>query len=454
MNSIFAKWALLPQGWSSDVLVTIDDLGNISSVEKTKRLLNSFSVDILLSAPVNLHSHAFQRAMSGLTERRGPESTDSFWTWRKLMYRFLDQLSPEDIEVITSFVQMEMLEAGYGCNVEFHYLHHQADGSHYTNLHELSERIISATVQSGIGLTLLPVLYEQGGCDNRVLGSGQCRFGNNLQSYLKICDGVNLSAKILPHDTVIGVAPHSLRAVRPDSIHTLSNVSQGPIHMHLAEQGAEVDEVVEFYGLRPTEWLLKNFEINHRWCLIHCTQMNDNETRALAQSQAVVGLCPITESSLGDGIFNGVIFREAEGRFGIGSDSNVRISLTEELRTLEYSQRLRDKSRSVFATSQKSTGRKIFELTCEGGAQAAGRNSGKIETGQLADLLSLNSQHVDLIGRTEDTILDSWIFSAGESLIDNVWSAGRHLVQGGKHVNNEEIIKKYRQTISRLQDVI
>ncbi|MFV2002786.1 MAG: amidohydrolase family protein, partial [Paracoccaceae bacterium] len=268
---------------------------------------------LLLPAPVNLHSHAFQRAMAGLTERRGKDASDSFWTWRRMMFRFLEQLTPDDIEAVTGFVQMEMLEAGFGASVEFHYLHHQADGTPYADIAEISTRGVAAAQCSGIGLTLLPVLYQQGGCDGRALGRGQARFGNDIDRFARLHAGAATALAGLPADCRVGVAPHSLRAVTPDGLKAAAALSPGPIHMHLAEQQAEVDEVKAAYGQRPTEWLLDNAEVNARWCLIHCTQMQAHETRALAATQAVAGLCPITESSLGDGIFDGKRFLDAGG---------------------------------------------------------------------------------------------------------------------------------------------
>ena len=378
MTVLWAQQALLESGWAQNVRVEIGDNGKIQSVEEDRQVEGN-QVGILLPAPVNAHSHAFQRAMAGLTERRGPDPSDSFWTWRQLMYRFLDQLTPEHIEAITAFVQMEMLEAGYATNVEFHYIHHQPGGVPYDNLAELSERVASATSQSGIGLTLLPVHYQFGGCDKRELGPGQIRFGNDFTRFEKLFQGAGESVEQLTPDCNFGLAPHSLRAVAPEDLPKLKQLANGgPIHLHLAEQVAEVEEVENSWGKRPVEWLLENVDVNKDWCLIHCTQMLEHETIALAGTGAVAGLCPITESSLGDGIFDGVRWFDEGGKIAIGSDSNIKISLAEELRTLDYSQRLRDRSRAALATPEKSTGRRLFDAMCEGGAQAAKRNSGVI----------------------------------------------------------------------------
>ena len=452
---VFAKAALLPTGWGKNIGVSIDSKGFISDVVVDDREKADVMVDVLLPAPANLHSHSFQRAMAGLTEKANPYKSDSFWSWRKLMYRFLDQLSPEDIESIAALVQMEMLKSGYCCNVEFHYLHHQAGGIPYSKIHELSSRIIAAADQSGIGLTLVPVLYQQGGCDGRNLTKGQIRFGNNLDSFVRLLEGAEKCLKEnLPHDAILGTAAHSLRAVSKENIQTLQTVSTGPIHMHIAEQPGEVEEVFTNFGARPIEWLMNNVEINSRWCLIHCTQMTNNEAISLAKTGAVAGLCPITESSLGDGIFNGKIFTGAGGLFGIGSDSNIRISLSEELRTLEYSQRLRDKSRAILSDTTKSTGRWIYENVCLGGSKAAARKTGNISRGFLADLVAIDHSAISLIGRQEDAIIDSWIFASDDRVVTDVWSAGRHMVKEGIHINERNIITRYRKTIARIEDLL
>ncbi|MEP6343490.1 MAG: formimidoylglutamate deiminase [Maricaulaceae bacterium] len=453
MPTIWAEQALTPQGWTSNVSVRIDGAGFIQSIETgtTADAVTDKRVGILLPAPTNIHSHAFQRAMAGMTERRGKNPADNFWAWRKLMYKFLGQLTPNDIEAIAAFVQMEMLEAGYGASVEFHYLHHHADGTAYDDLAETSARICAAAQSSGIGLTLLPVLYEQGGCDGRALGAGQIRFGNDFERYVKLLDAAKNHLSTLPQDCRIGVAPHSLRAVSRVSLQAIESLlPDSPIHIHLAEQVGEVDEVLAAYGQRPAEWLFDRHDVNERWCLIHATQMHPHETLAMARSGAVAGLCPMTEANLGDGIFDGQRYLKHDGRFAIGSDSNIRISLSEELRTLEYSQRLKHLGRAVLATETRSAGRVLFEGAALGGGYASGRKSGTIETGQLADLIALDQTHVDLIGKQGDTLLDSYIFAGDDRMMTDVWSAGRHLVAQGQHKNRDQITSRYRTVMSSL----
>jgi formimidoylglutamate deiminase len=450
MTKIFANKILTSSGWKENITVEVNADGHIEKLGTDTKEYDHH-VGCLLPAPVNAHSHSFQRAMSGLTEYRGPNPKDSFWTWRKLMFKFLKQLDPDIVEAVAAFVQMEMLEAGFSTNVEFHYLHHSESGRPYDDIAEMSQRIISAANQSGIGLTLLPVFYQYGGCDLRALEDGQIRFGNNLDQFQTLFQRVSKILETSSPDTFLGLAPHSLRAVDPKDLIELVNIAEkNPIHMHLAEQVAEVDEVKEFLGARPVEWVMENLDISNQWCMIHCTQMEPHEVKMLAKTQAVAGLCPITESSLGDGIFEGANWMSNNGNIAIGSDSNVRISLSEELRTLEYSQRLRDRSRAVLANSHQSTGRRLFEGICKGGAQAAGRKTGLIKEGYLADLLALDTNHVDLERHKEDTLLDSYIFSGDDRMISDVWSAGRHLVKDGEHISRTEITRAYKKATKKL----
>ncbi len=451
LTRIWAEQALTASGWADAVAIDIGEDGKIASLAEGAAP-DGLRVGVLLPAPANIHSHAFQRAMAGMTEARGPDPKDSFWTWRKLMYGFLAHLGPDDVEAIAALVLMEMLEAGYACVAEFHYLHHQPGGAPYDNVAELSTRIAAAANETGIGLTLLPVLYEQGGCDGRPLEGGQLRFGNTPDRFAKLREAASAALAGLPRDAVIGAAAHSLRAVSPESLTRCAELAKdSPFHIHIAEQTAEVDEVAAARGKRPVEWLLENHDVNERWCMIHATQMKPHETEALAKSGAVAGLCPITEANLGDGIFDGARYLEHGGRFGIGSDSNIRIALAEELRLLEYSQRLRDVARAVLATRTASTGRVLFEGAARGSAQAAGRNSGALETGRLADLVALDSTAIDLAGKKGDSLLDSYIFAVGDRLVTDVWSAGRHMVQGGRHIKRDAILAHYHKQVAKLK---
>lgn len=449
-STIWAQHALTEDGWKSAVAVDIDASGRISSV-KSEQPQQGTRTGLLIPAVANLHSHAFQRAMAGMTETRGPDPRDSFWSWRKLMYRFLEHLTPDDAESIAAFGQIEMLESGYASVGEFHYLHHQHNGKHYAQQAEMCERIIAAACTSGIGLTLLPVLYEQGGCDGRALAGGQKRFGHSFDEFAKLYGEAKKMIANQQSQMSIGIAPHSLRAVNPQSLSAAVALAAGqPFHIHIAEQDAEVQEVQAAWNARPVEWLLDNQPVDHSWCLIHATQMLPVETKALAGTKAIAGLCPITESNLGDGIFDGTVYQEHTGAWGVGTDSNVRISLSEELRTLEYSQRLQTKRRAIYADENRSTGRVLFDNALSGGAQALQRESGSIGVGQLADLIALDASSSSLLAVENDQWLDAWIFASDDSLVRDVWSAGKHIVRDGSHFDRELIEQRYRNTLSAL----
>jgi len=450
MAVYWAKQVLTSDGWRQNVRITIGKDGIISALEFDSEARGEV-FDVLLPAPANIHSHAFQKAMAGLSESRGPNPHDSFWTWRDIMYRFVDQITPDDIEAIAAYLYMEMLEAGFAAVAEFHYLHHQIGGQVYDNLAETAHRIAAAAQISGIGLTLLPVLYTQGGCDGRPLVGGQLRFGNTQEQFGALYEASKSAIAKLPPDCGLGAAAHSLRAVNPDDLSFVAGLdTTAPFHIHIAEQTGEVDEVLAALGRRPVDWLLDNYDVDGRWCLVHATQMTAAETTALAKSGAAVALCPITESSLGDGIFSGRGYLKAGGVFGIGSDSNVRISLVEELRTLEYSQRLKHQERAVLATDTQSTGRVLLQGAASGGAQASGRASGEIAVGKLADLMALDGDAPDLIGKQGDTLLDSFIFSGSTNMVTDVWSAGRHMVRGSVHIRRDKITARYKKTMLAL----
>lgn len=450
MATIFARRALTGKGWQADVVVEIAADGRIVDVSPGVRPgADNVAVEVLLPAPANLHSHTFQRAMAGLSEARGPSVHDSFWTWREIMYRFLDILSPDEVEAIAALAFMEMQEAGFAAVAEFHYLHHRPGGLPYDDLGELSARIAAAAGETGIGLTLLPVHYAQGGVDGRPLGGGQLRFGNDLDRYRKLADRAAELAASLPADAATGLAPHSLRAVgAADLKHLAESRGTRPFHMHIAEQEKELEETQATYGARPVEWLLDNVTVDHRWCLIHCTHMQPAETEGLAASGAVAGLCPVTEANLGDGIFDGARFLAAGGAFGIGSDSNIRITVAGELRQLEYSQRLRDRLRVVLAGTGESSGRKLYDTALAGGARALGRQAGAIAPGMLADLLALDLSRSSLVGLDGDRLLDGWLFAGGNDTVSDVWSAGRHMVRDGRHVRRDAIVARYRKCMN------
>lgn len=455
MTVVFAKRALLATGWAERVRVKLRG-GKIDAITtQAKAEPEDQRVDALLPALANLHSHSFQRAMAGMTEYR-MAGRDSFWTWRDLMYRFTAHLTPDQIEAIAALVFLEMQESGYASVGEFHYLHHQKDGSPYDNLSEHSDRIMAAAAQTGIGLTHLPVLYSYAGVGKRPLEPGQKRFGNDVNQFCTLVEQARSCAEALPADCRVGIAPHSLRATAPDDLaRVLEAHTKGcPIHIHIAEQPKEVQEVLAGLGARPVEWLLENAPVDQNWCLIHATHMTSKETLAMAASGAVAGLCPVTEANLGDGPFNGAAYLEARGAFGVGSDSNVLISLTEELRVLEYSQRLRDLSRNVLVRGEGSVGHALYTGAAQGGARALGRDAGEIAVGHWADLVAVDTTQPSLCALREDQLLDGLVFAAKDEVVTDLWSAGRHSVVGGRHVARDQIIARYRKAIGDLLEQI
>lgn len=449
MTGLFFDEALLPEGWARDARITIAD-GRVESI-----VIGSAAEPgdqrhrIGLPGICNLHSHAFQRGMAGLAEIKGA-SSDSFWTWREVMYRFVGRMTAEDIEAVAAQAYVEMLEAGFTRVGEFHYIHHDVSGAPYGNLAELAERIAAAAEATGIGLTLLPVFYAHAGFGGRAPETGQRRFVNDIDRFSRLIDASRRA--LAGHEgAIVGVAPHSLRAVTPAELGAMVTLAgPGPIHIHIAEQMREVDECIAWSGQRPLEWLFDHAPVDRRWCLIHATHATDAEIRSIADSSAVAGLCPVTEANLGDGTFNAPEFIKRGGVFGIGSDSNVLIGVTDELRQLEYSQRLAHRARNIVAGTSASTGRVLFETALKGGSQALGVATPGLAEGGFADIVSLDAGNVALAGRSGDAILDSWIFGAGRSLVDCVWARGRKVVRNGRHHARETIALRFRQKLEGL----
>jgi formimidoylglutamate deiminase len=439
---------LLPTGWARDVCVSIEAGGLIASVEQSSKNGERVS-GITVPGMANLHSHAHQRLMQGLAERAGP-GADSFWTWREVMYGFALKLSPEDLEAVAAQAYAEMLCSGFTSVGEFQYLHHQPDGTPYDNPAEMSLRCLAAADATGIATTMLPVLYSHGGFGGAAPNAGQRRFINDIDGFLDIYEILN-NAMHGHHQ--LGVAPHSLRAVTKAGLHAvLEATPQGqPVHIHVAEQIKEVEDCLAWSKQRPVEYLLSHFDVNQNWCAIHATHMVEHEVRVLAASGAVAGLCPTTEANLGDGIFPAVEFLKAGGVFGVGSDSHITISPAEDLRMLEYSQRLKHHTRNALADGAGlSTGRSMFERALKGGAQALQQNMGSIEVGRRADFVVLNEDHHALLGRGDVAALDAWIFSGGNQCIREVYVGGKLQVKDGVHVNAAAIANNFKKTIARL----
>jgi formimidoylglutamate deiminase len=449
MTTLHAATALTPAGWTADVRLTMQG-GRFASVEAgVSPQPGDERVDVLVPAMPNLHSHAFQRGMAGLAERRGP-STDSFWSWRETMYRFALTMTPEDVEAVAAQLYVEMLEAGFGRVGEFHYLHHDVDGRPYARVAEMAERIAAACGRTGMGLTLLPVFYARTGFGGAPASQDQRRFASDADGFARLLEGCREAVRTLP-GAVVGVAPHSLRAVTPEELAFATTLAPGaPLHIHVAEQVKEVEDCLAWSGARPVQWLLDHAAVDGRWCLIHATHMDEGETRAVAASGAVAGLCPVTEANLGDGIFPGASFTQAGGRFGVGSDSNVLIGVADELRQLEYSQRLAHRARNVLAAAGGSTGRALFDAALGGGAVALGAPAPALSPGAPADCVALDGRHAALAGRRDDAVLDSWIFAAGNGAVRHVWVAGAARVRDSRHVDRDAIGARFRDAVARM----
>ncbi|MBC9175437.1 formimidoylglutamate deiminase [Pseudoroseomonas ludipueritiae] len=457
MPRFHAAQALLPSGWVRDVLVEADDAGTILSASPDSPAADAVRLSgVVIPGVPNLHSHAFQRAMAGLAERRSPPDArdaeggeDSFWTWRQTMYRFVGRMTPEDAEAVAAQLYVECLEWGFTNVAEFHYLHHQPDGTPYAAPAEMALRHLEAARLAGIGITLLPSLYRHGGIFGKEPAPGQRRFLNDLDGYWRIVEDVR-SAIAGDAQAGLGLAPHSLRAVTPAMLAELASFN-GPIHIHAAEQLREVAECEAATGARPVQWLLDHAPLDARWCLIHSTHMTDAEAMALAATGAVVGLCPTTEASLGDGVFNYPAYAKAKGRFGFGTDSHVGTSPRDEMRQLETSQRLARHVRSVATdVARPHPGLNLLKAALAGGAQVSARAIGAITPGQRCDLVELDPDHPALAGLEGDTLLDAWVFSGQGNPVRSVVFGGHEVVREGQHIRREEILARFRAAMVRL----
>ncbi len=450
MPSLLFKHALLPDGWADSVRVVMNG-GKIVSVE-VDAVPHPGDTDGGCAVPgmANVRSHAFQRGLAGLAERR-LRTDDSFWSWREIMYRFLDRMTPDDVEAIAAQAFMEMLQGGFTRVGEFHYLHHAPDGTGYDDPAELSSRIASAADAVGIRLTLLPCFYAHGDFGPEPPLVGQRRFLHGLDAYARLIDRCAGLIRRLDGAT-LGIAPHSLRAVSPLELDALVALADGrPIHIHVAEQVREVEACLGWSGRRPVDWLLDHAPVDDRWCLIHATHMEAGEVSRLAASGATVGLCPITEASLGDGIFPATAWRDAGGRIAIGTDCNVAIGVAEELRQLEYAQRLATKRRNVMASGLgASTGETLFAAAADGGAFVLDAPAAAIRAGSPADIVALDTDAACLAAGGSGTLLDGWLFGGDRSVVRDVWVGGRLVVAEGRHHEASAIRAAYTRCVHRL----
>jgi len=441
------------EGWRENALVEVSAEGMILSIESGSAASADTSLNgIVLPGMPNTHSHSFQRLIAGLTGASGQQQ-DSFWSWREAMYQCAGKITPQQFGATAAWVFTEMLKAGYTSCAEFHYLHHQHNGKAYDSLAEMSARVVDAATTSGIALTLLPVLYQTSGFGNTRLDPVQKRFVNSAGRYLQLLEECQQLISQNPNFR-LGIAPHSLRAVPAEALAEVIEAwpdMHCPLHIHIAEQPAEIDACLEFLGTRPLQWLMEQFPVNERWCLVHATHLNDEELTRAAASGAVAGLCPTTEADLGDGIFKTTQWLQADGHFSIGSDSNVRISVTEELRQLEYNERLLSGRRNVLSQPDTTGGRFLYQHAAQAGAVAIGQPVGRLEPGFRADFVELKPDHLLTAGRSPDAAVDSWIFAGDSSLIKSVWVAGNCAVSEGRHKLDEQLHSRMLQTLTELQ---
>jgi len=450
-GSLFAAQALLPDGWADDVLLQWDDSGTLTLVEAGMEAPAAVgrAPGVLLPGLPNLHSHAFQRAFAGLTEHRSADD-DSFWSWRTLMYRFAQALTPEALQAVATQLYIEMLQAGYTSVCEFHYVHHRPDGRVHDDAAEMSLRLVAAARTAGIGLTLLPVLYQASGFGAKPPLAEQRRFLNSVDGLLSLVGR-------LRHEGVrVGAAPHSLRAVAPEALRDLLAGLHGadpgaPVHIHVAEQQREVDDCLAWSGQRPVQWLLGEAGIDARWCLVHATHLDDGERRGLARSGAIAGLCPSTEANLGDGVFDAAAYVAEGGLWGIGSDSHASVDAAEELRLLEYGQRLVRQRRNVLAgTAHPQVADAMWLSAVTGGARASGRAVAGLRVGQQADLVHLPPHELHA-GLGASQRLASHVFANhGLRGIGDVWVAGRRRVVDGRHLAAEGAADAFAVARARL----
>ncbi|MFO1397445.1 MAG: formimidoylglutamate deiminase [Burkholderiales bacterium] len=450
--NLFAAHALLPDGWARDVRIEVDEAGTIAAVERGVPPEDAGVVPgPLLPAMPNLHSHAFQRALAGRSGRPSAARDDSFWTWRQAMYDFLERVDADAFEAIAAQAYVEMAKAGYASVAEFHYVHHDQAGQRYDDPAEMASRVIAAAHDAGLGLTLLPVFYAHGGFGGAPATAGQRRFVHDTESFADLWQ--RLRAGAAAQGYVLGVAPHSLRAVTRDELERVLRLvgAAAPIHIHAAEQTREVDECYAWSRMRPIEWLLMHAPLDERWCVVHATHMTEREVDALAASRAVAGLAPTTEADLGDGTFPGPAYFAARGRFGVGSDSNTEISPFAELRQLEWSQRMRARRRNVLATSDRlSLGTSLWLAAAAGGAQALAQPVGTIAAGARADLVVLDTRDPALAEQAADDVLDAAIFGPCRHPVRDVLRGGRYIVRDGHHAREESVFARYRAALARL----
>lgn len=451
---LYAESVLIGNQWQKNITLSINQNGLIESIEAGQAADSEVVKGTIIPGMVNCHSHAFQRAFAGFSEYKANKA-DSFWSWRDIMYRFVAKMSPEDAHSVAQFLYLEMLKAGYTCVAEFHYLHHQSDGKSYANPAEMSLQVIDAAKQTGLSMTLLPVLYSYAGFGELSPSTAQARFIHSTDNYCKLIESL-FQATQQEQTISLGIAPHSLRAVSHSQLDQIVPLMRSldpsaPIHIHIAEQLQEVEDCIDFYGQRPVEWLLANQSLDKHWCLIHATHLTSQEVKGLAVSGAVVGICPTTESNLGDGIFPTEDYLSLNGRLAIGSDSHIAVNVADELRSLEYAQRLTAHRRAVLTSADcSSVGQYLYQKASLDGALTVNQNVGELAVGKRADLIVLDDQHPSLYAKQESTLLDSAIFATEKLPVKDVMVAGEWQIKNGFHPQQDLIKESYFKVMDKL----
>jgi len=448
MTTLFVRKALLPGGWNDDVRLTLVD-GRIEEVDIGASEGDSDeTLGCVIPGLCNAHSHAFQRALAGHTEKRSPAGRDNFWSWRERMYELAGRVSADVLTAIARQAYCEMLRSGYTSVAEFHYLHR--DPLDPDAVDTMFGAIATAARDSGIRLTYVPVHYERAGFEDPEPTSQQASFVQTADEFLKHFDRV---APQCGGTISIGIGAHSLRAVSEESLHRIAAAAGDtgvPMHIHVAEQQREVEQSLASYGRRPIRWLLENFDVGSTWNLVHATHMDEDEITVLAKSGAVAVLCPSTEANLGDGLFPLHEYLVRGGRIAIGSDSHISINPFEELRWLEYGQRLVTRSRNVTSLRDSHVGSELFSRALEGGASAAGQDVVGIEAGAPADLVVLSDDDPMLAGHNDDSRLDALVFSGYPLPVERVMVDGQWRVKDAVHVDRDRARTEFAGALEKL----
>ncbi len=466
MKTYQFKGILTNNGWVSPAIVEVDDEGNIAYISNndntnSNTCQTSIKVDKTFDAYLipgfqNAHSHAFQYAMAGLAEVHSTEQTpDDFWSWREAMYQLALSISPDDLENIATQLYAEMLRHGYTNVAEFHYVHHNKNGQSYNNLSEMGERLISAAKKTGIGITLIPIFYQKGGF-GKTATKGQKRFiSNTINDYQKLLDSSIQSAKHYQFANV-GIGIHSMRGVEPNNIIKVAETFDQslPFHIHISEQLKEIEDSIAYLNQRPVEWFLNRIDVNDRFHFVHATHLVDEETSALAKSNANVVLCPSTEGNLGDGIFPLKKYQNYGGKWSIGTDSHIGLNPLEELRILDYGQRLISHKRNTFYSKQQGDGGWFaIDMALKSGRKAMNNYTADyFKKGQPFDAVMFDANHPLIKSTSTNNLTSTLVYASDSSMMLGTFSKGQLVVKNNQHIHYKKIAANFIKTISNLKN--